>query len=129
MSNRNNKGRRRQYSRSIIQNRRLSISFASERAIDELTTAVHEPMIAARDTTREISEAARELKERGVIKDTGYCHRRKTAVAAREIGETAKRTAQQVSESAPVTDDALRDAATKIKSTRKKLENQISKSK
>lgn len=88
-------------------------------AIDELTTAVHEATIAARDTTREISETARELKERGVIKDTATAVE-ETTVAAREIGETAKHTAQQVGESAPVTGEALRDAATKIKSTRKK---------
>jgi hypothetical protein len=59
------------------------------------------------------------LKERGVIKYTATAVE-ETAVAAREIGETAKHTAQEVGESAPVTDEALRDAATKIKSTRKK---------
>jgi hypothetical protein len=36
----------------------------------QLTAAIQEAMIAARDTTREINETAKELKERGVIKDT-----------------------------------------------------------
>jgi hypothetical protein len=39
-------------------------------AIDELTSTIHEAMIAARDATREINNTAKELKERGVIKDT-----------------------------------------------------------
>ena len=47
-------------------------------------------MIATRDTTIEISETAKELRDRGVIKDTAT-NIEETAVAAREIGETAKR--------------------------------------
>ena len=85
----------------------------------ELTPGVQEAMISARDTTREISETTRELKERGVVKDKATAVE-ETAVAAREIGETEKHIVQQVSESAPVTSDALRNAATKIKSTGKR---------
>ena len=33
-------------------------------AIDELATAVHEAVVAARDTTKEINQTAKELKER-----------------------------------------------------------------
>ena len=51
-------------------------------AIDELTTAVYEAMIAARDTTREINETAKELKDRDVIKDTA------TAVEETAAGST-----------------------------------------
>jgi hypothetical protein len=75
-------------------------------------------MIAARDTTREISETAKELKERGVIRDTAT-NIEETTVAARDIGETVKHTAQQVVESTPLTSEVLREAATKVKSKRK----------
>jgi uncharacterized protein YjgD (DUF1641 family) len=93
-------------------------------AIDELTAAVHEAMIAARDTTREISETAKELKDRGVIKGTATAVQ-ETAAAAREIGDTARDTAQQVSESTPRTGEAIRNAATGIK-TRTKRSTQSS---
>jgi len=88
-------------------------------AIDELITAVHEAMIAARDTTREISETAKELKDRGVIKDTATAVE-ETAAAAREIGERARHTAQQVGESTPLTGEAIRNAATGVKTRTKK---------
>ena len=39
-------------------------------AIDELIAAVHEATITMRDTTIEISKISRDLKERGMIKDT-----------------------------------------------------------
>ena len=87
-------------------------------AIDELATSVHEAMIAARDTTIEICETAKELRERGVIKDT-VINVEETAIAASEISETAKHTAQQVGESARLTGEALRKAATRVKSKRK----------
>jgi hypothetical protein len=44
-------------------------------------------MIVARDTTREINETAKELKERGVIKDTAIAVE-KTVATAREIRES-----------------------------------------
>jgi methyl-accepting chemotaxis protein len=87
-------------------------------AIDELATAVHEAMIAARDTTKEISETAKELKERGVIKGTAVSVD-ETAIAAHEISETVKHTAQQIGESVPVTSETLKEAATKVRSKRK----------
>ena len=83
-------------------------------AIDELTTAVHEAMIAARDTTREISETAKELKERGVIKETAT-NVEETVVVAREIGESVKHIAQEIGESAPLTSETLREATTKAR--------------
>jgi methyl-accepting chemotaxis protein len=88
-------------------------------AIDELVTAVHEVMIAARDTTKEISETAKELREREVIKET-VNNVEETAVAAREISGTANQTAQQVGESAPLTSEALKKASTKVKSKGKR---------
>ena len=39
-------------------------------AIDELIAAVHEATITMRDTTIEISKISRDLKEKGMIKDT-----------------------------------------------------------
>ena len=87
-------------------------------AIDELATAVHEAVIAARDTTKEINETAKGLKECGVIKDTAN-NVEETAVAAREIGEAVKHTAHQIGESAPLTSETLREAATKVKSKKK----------
>ena len=75
-------------------------------------------MIAARDTTIEICETAKDLRERGVIKETAT-NVEETAAAAREIGETAKHTVQQVGESIPLTGEALRKAANKTKSKRK----------
>lgn len=88
-------------------------------AIDELTSAIHEAMIAARDTTREINNTAKELKERGVIKYTATAVE-ETAAAAREIGESMIHTAQQVGESAPLTGETIRNAATRAKTRTKK---------
>ena len=79
-------------------------------AIDELATAVHEAMIATRDTTKEIGEAAKELKEGGMIR-----HNVEETVGAREKGKMVKHSARQVGESAPPTGDA----GTKVKSKRK----------
>jgi len=58
-------------------------------AIDGLTAAVYQSIIVARDTTREISETAKELKDHGVIEDTATVVQ-ETAAVAREIGETAR---------------------------------------
>jgi uncharacterized protein YjgD (DUF1641 family) len=86
--------------------------------IDELTKAIHESMIAARDTTQEISEIAKELREEGVIRDTATTIE-ETATAAREISQSARHTAKQVGESAPTTGEALRKAAERIKSRKR----------
>ena len=88
-------------------------------AIDDLTSAIHEAMIAGRDITREINNTAKELKERGVIKDTATAVE-ETVTTAREIGETVIHTAQQVGESAPLTGETIRNAATRAKTRTKK---------
>jgi uncharacterized protein YjgD (DUF1641 family) len=87
-------------------------------AIDELTQAVHEATIAARDTTREISDTAKDLKERGVIKDTASAVE-ETTIAARETAQVLKESARETAESAPVTADTVKEAASKIKSRTK----------
>jgi predicted dinucleotide-binding enzyme len=79
-----------------------------------LVTAVHEAIIAARDTAKEINETAKELKERGVTKETAT-NVEETVVVAREIGESVKHTVHQIGESAPLTNETLREATTKIK--------------
>jgi hypothetical protein len=76
-------------------------------------------MIAARDTTREINATAKELKERGIIKDTATVVE-ETVATAREIHESVIDTAQQVSESAPLTGETIRNAATRVKTRTKK---------
>ena len=58
------------------------------------------------------------MKERGIIKDTA-ANVEETVVAAREIGESVKHTAQQIGESAPLTSETLREATTKIISKKK----------
>src|SRR6476660_2451073 len=87
-------------------------------AIDELTQAVHEATIAARDTTREISDTAKDLKERGVIKDTASAVE-ETTIAARETAQVLKESARETAESAPMTADTVKEAASKIKSRTK----------
>ncbi|MGC2574550.1 MAG: hypothetical protein WA364_23815, partial [Candidatus Nitrosopolaris sp.] len=57
--------------------------------------------------------------ERGVIKDTATAVE-KTVATAREIRESVIHTAQQVSESAPLTGDTIRNAATRAKTRTKK---------
>ena len=57
-------------------------------------------MIATRDTTKEIGETAKELKEGGMIR-----HNVEETVGAREKGKMVKHSARQVGESAPPTGD------------------------
>jgi hypothetical protein len=54
------------------------------------------------------------LKERGVIKETAT-NVGEIVVAAREIGESVKHTAQEIGESAPLTSETLREATNKVK--------------
>ena len=58
-------------------------------AINELTSAIQEAMLAARDTTREINETAKELRDRGVIRDTASTLD-ETTTAAYEIAEMSR---------------------------------------
>jgi hypothetical protein len=57
-------------------------------AIEELTEAVREATLAARDSAQEINGVATDLKKRGVIRDT--------INAGEEIKTTAQQTAQTV---------------------------------
>ena len=81
--------------------------------ISSVKSSVHEVMISARDTTKEIREAAKELKEHG-IRDTDT-NVKQTTFGAREKGKMVKHNAGQVGESDPPTGDA----GTKVKSKRK----------
>jgi hypothetical protein len=60
-------------------------------AIDELTEAVREATIAARDTAKEISETARDMRERGIIRET-IDAAEETNVAARDSAQTVRET-------------------------------------
>ena len=88
-------------------------------AIDELTQAIQEAMIATRDTTQEISATARELRERGIIRDTASGIE-ETAIAAKATAETVKGAAQQVKEATPKTAETLREVSSKGKKTKNK---------
>ena len=87
-------------------------------AIDELTQAIQEAVIATRDTTQEISATARDLRERGVIRDTAGAIE-ETAIAAKETAETVKGSAQQVKKAAPKTAETLRELSSKTRKTKK----------
>ena len=88
-------------------------------AIDELTQAIQDAMIATRDTTQEISATARDLRERGIIRDTAGAIE-ETAIAAKETAETVKGSAQQVKKAPPKTAETLREVSSKSKKTKNK---------
>lgn len=73
-------------------------------------------MISARDTTRETSETARDLREHGVIRDTASAID-ETTNAVRETAETIMGATQQVKDAAPEAIETIRKAC----SSRKKL--------
>jgi len=79
-------------------------------AIDELGDAVHTASVVSRDTAKEISEAANELKESGLIKGTATAIEETTS-AVRETIETVRQSAQEVKESMPQTSEALSQAS------------------
>ena len=81
-------------------------------AIDEVSTAVHEAVIAARDGTKEINEIAKALKDTAAQVE-------ETAVTAREIGKAMRHLTQHINRSAIVTSETVREAATKVKSKKK----------
>ena len=87
-------------------------------AIDELTQAIQEAVIATRDTTQEISATARELRERGIIRDTASGIE-ETAIAAKATAETVKGSAQQVKKAVPKTAETLRELSSKTRKTKK----------
>jgi uncharacterized protein YjgD (DUF1641 family) len=71
-------------------------------AIDEITQAIQEAVVATRDTTKEINETARDLKKRGIIRDTASAIE-DTTITARQTAETVKGAAQEAKKSAPKT--------------------------
>ena len=81
-------------------------------AIDEVSTAVHEAVIAARDDTKEINEIAKALKDTAAQVE-------ETAIAAREIGQAMRHLTQHINRSAIVTSETVRETATKVKSKKK----------
>ena len=87
-------------------------------AIDELTDAIREAVIAARDTSREINTGAKDLRERGVIKDTltgldtTVASAKDTAQVLRDMTEDAKQAAPNTAASISKGVDSIRQSAT-----------------
>src|SRR5215831_14293071 len=82
-------------------------------AIDEVSTAVHEAVIAARDGTKEINEIAKALKDTAAQVE-------ETAIAAREIGQAMRHLTQHINRSAIVTSETVREGPTKEKSKKRR---------
>jgi methyl-accepting chemotaxis protein len=83
-------------------------------AIDELIAAVHEATITMRDTTIEISKISRDLKERGMIKDTAKTLD-ETVAAANEAAESFRQTVEDMKEAAPQTAEVIKKARERVK--------------
>src|SRR5215831_12388174 len=81
-------------------------------AIDEVSTAVQEAVVAARDGTKEINEIAKALKDTVTQVE-------ETAVAAREICEAMRHLTQHINRPAVVTSETVRKTATIVKSKKK----------
>src|SRR5215831_17721025 len=81
-------------------------------AIDEVSTAVQEAVVAARDGTKEINEIAKALKDTAAQVE-------ETAIAAREIGQAMRHLTQHINRSTIVTSETVREAPTKVKSKKK----------
>ena len=85
-------------------------------AIDEISTTVHEAVIAARDGTKEINEIAKALKDTATQVE-------ETAIAAREIGQAMRHLTQHINRSAIKTmkhrSGRVRQAPTKEKSKKR----------
>ena len=82
-------------------------------AIDEVSTAVQEAVVAARDGTKEINGIAKALKDTAAQVE-------ETVIAAREIGKAMRHLTQQINRSAIVTSETVREAPTKVKSKKKR---------
>ena len=83
-------------------------------AIDELIAAVHEATITMRDTTIEISKISKDLKERGMIKDTAKTLD-ETVAAANGAAESFRQTVEDMKEAAPQTAEVIKKARESIK--------------
>jgi ActR/RegA family two-component response regulator len=79
-----------------------------------LIAAVHEATITMRDTTIEISKISRDLKERGMIKDTAKTLD-ETVAAANEAAESFKQTVEDMKEAAPQTAEVIKKARERVK--------------
>ena len=89
-------------------------------AIEEIAQAVQEAIIAARDSAKEISDIAKDLRERDIIKDTASAVE-ETTIAAHKTAQIVKDIAQETAETAPITTQTVKDAASKIKKTKRKI--------
>jgi hypothetical protein len=87
-------------------------------AIDELTDAVREAVIAARDTSREINGAAKDLRDRGIIRDAlkglddTVATAKDTSQLLRHMTEDAKQAAPNTAASISKGVDSIKHSAT-----------------
>ena len=79
-----------------------------------MVAAVHEATITMRDTTIEISKISRDLKERGMIRDTAKTLD-ETIAAANESAESFRQTVEDMKEAAPQTAEVIRKARERVK--------------
>jgi methyl-accepting chemotaxis protein len=104
-----------------IKNIARDIRDASIKMKETVKTLRESGAIAARDTAKEINDATRDLKERGIIRDTAAAVE-ETAVTARETAETIKDTARQTAEAAPQTSEIVKEAG-KVRSKTRTTKN------
>jgi methyl-accepting chemotaxis protein len=83
-------------------------------AIDELIAAVHEATITMRDTTLEISKISRDLRERGMIRDTAKTLD-ETVAAANEATDSFRQTVEDTKAAAPHTAEVIKKARERVK--------------
>lgn len=83
-------------------------------AIDEIIAAVHETTITTRDTMMEVSKISRDLKERGMIRNTAKTLD-ETITAANEAAESFKQTVEEAKAAAPQTAEVIKKAKERVK--------------
>lgn len=83
-------------------------------AVDELIAAVHEATITMRDTTLEISKISRDLRERGMIRDTAKTLD-ETVSAANEATNSFRQTVEDTKAAAPQTAEVIKKARERVK--------------
>lgn len=88
--------------------------------IEEIAQAIQEASIATRDTAREISNTAKDLRDRDIVRRTTMAAE-ETKMVARQTTDLLKKTARETVDAVPKTEETVKEGAHRIKSiTRKK---------
>jgi hypothetical protein len=93
-------------------------------AIDEFTQAVHEATLTACITAKEINEASKDLKERGIINDTANTIE-ETIMVAHETLRVAKNITYDMDEAAPKSRERLQKGSKGVKQEIRKRTSKI----